>query len=226
MPKTFRKLSKSEVSKGRRGVAIDTRARVVLMVAAFRAEKRHTLALEICKRIIETRRDVVFVFLGAGPNRQAFISEVRSLGLEKNIIAPGHVDNVDDYYTIADVSMLTSYCEPFGYVVLEAIQHGLPVIAFDNGGPGEVIHNGETGILVPEGDIEGFSRCLLELLDNAKLREVIGEQGRLSVEQDYDRTRWIRRVNTILANAVLRGQQRLPGSLKREGKHAEEEGLR
>lgn len=201
-PRVFRRLSESEVLERRRSVSINTRASMVLMVAAFRLEKRHALALEICKRIMEKRGDVVFVFLGRGAGRQAFLKDARTLGLENNIVAPGHVDNVDDYYAIADVNMLTSHYEPFGYVVLEAMQHGLPVVAFDSGGPAEVIRNGETGILVPEGDVDGFARHVLELLANRRSRGIIGDNARRAIEQDYNRECWVRQLSAIIHDAI------------------------
>ena len=103
-------------------------------------------------------------FLGDGEMRGDFATKVMERGLSQHVIAPGYVDNVDDYYAVSDISILTSHYEPFGYVVLEAMRYELPVDAFDNGGPSEVIRNNETGKLVRDDDVEGFVSAALELL--------------------------------------------------------------
>jgi len=162
------------------------------------------LALEVCERVLKQRKDVVFIFLGKGEMREPFLAKARSLGLDGHIILPGHVDNVDDYYSIASIFILTSHFEPFGYVVLEAMRHALPVVAFDTGGPAEVIRNRETGILVKDAEVDEFAQSLLELIDSKPLREAIGEKARQAVQQEYNRETWISQLNTTLRNIVTR----------------------
>ncbi len=86
----------------------------------------------------------MFVFLGDGPLRPAFLEKVRASGLHHRVHAPGHVHNANDYYAAADLCILTSYYEPFGYCVLESMRFGVPLVAFDNGGPAEVIRDDDT----------------------------------------------------------------------------------
>jgi glycosyltransferase involved in cell wall biosynthesis len=173
------------------------------MVAAFRPEKRHMLALEVCKRALKVRNDLDFVFLGEGDLRVPFLAKVKDSELDGHVIAPGHVDNVEDYYAIANVSILTSHYEPFGYVVLEAMRHALPIVAFNSGGPSEVIRNGETGFLAREGDVSEFTQTLLDLAENDELRATIGEKARQAVQQEYNREIWIKRLNATLRDIVV-----------------------
>lgn len=196
------KLTPREILELRNQFGLTDGTKMVLMVAAFRPEKRHMLALKVCEQILKNRKDIVFIFLGNGSVRELFLAKVRDLGLDRHIIAPGHVHNVDDYYSIASVCILSSHYEPFGYVVLEAMRHALPVVAFDTGGPAEVIRNGETGFLVKDADIAEFTQKLLELIDSEPLRAAIGERARQAVRQEYNREAWIRQVNTTLKNIV------------------------
>ena len=131
-----------------------------------------------------------------------FLEKAKEQGLAGYVVAPGHVDNVEDYYAIADISVLTSHYEPFGYVVLEAMRYMLPVVAFDSGGPAEVLKNDETGMLVRDGDIEEFARQVLSLIENSELRATIGRKARRVVEQGYNREIWIRQLNTTLYDIV------------------------
>ena len=64
--------------------------------------------------------------------------------------------------------------ETFGIVVLEAMSCGRPVIASRIGGIPDVVADGETGLLVPPGDIEALRSAMAELLANPELREQMG----------------------------------------------------
>ena len=194
-------------SERRTQLGIPPDSTVVLMVAAFRPEKRHGIALDVCERVLKVRKEVVFVFLGGGELRTRFHENVEELGLHGCVIVPGYVDNVDSYYSIADVSILTSDKEPFGYVMLEAMRAALPVVAFDTGGPAEVIRDGVTGVLVKDGDVEEFTRKLLELIDNRERRVIIGEKARQAVVQEYSREAWIKRLGVTL-NDIVEGHRR------------------
>lgn len=188
--------------KARVALGLPEAAIIVLMVAAFRPEKRHGLALEVCGQILAAQKDVTFVFLGEGDGRLVFMKKVRDCGFSAQILAPGHVDNVDDYYRVADVTMLTSHYEPFGYVVLEAMKYGLPVVAFASGGPAEVIRDGITGLLVADGDVNAFVKQLSRILRNQPMRAAMGNRAREAVQRDFNRELWIERLNKLLAIVV------------------------
>src|SRR5207245_2767384 len=64
--------------------------------------------------------------------------------------------------------------EPFGQVVLEGMQAGLPVIAADAGGPAELIEHGVNGLLYPAGDREALASALVTLAGNPELRARLG----------------------------------------------------
>lgn len=197
----------------RRKLGVPDGAKLVLMVANFRGWKRHMLAFDICERVLRERSDVTFVFLGEGEVRQPFLARVKGAALDRHITAPGYVDNVDDYYAIASLSMLTSYYEPFGNVVLESMRQAVPVIAFNNGGPSEVIQDGKTGFLVREGDVGEFAQKIIELVDDGLLRAAMGESARQVVEQQYSRDSWINRISGLLKDIVI--EYRAKWSLRR-----------
>jgi L-malate glycosyltransferase len=210
----IRPLPPDDASEG--ACPVETGGRtLVLMVAAFRAEKRHDLALEICAEVLRTRRDVMFVFLGDGVCRTAFIAEVERRGLADSIRAPGHVTNVDAYYRHADVCMLTSHNEPFGYCVLEAMKFGLPIITFAGGGPAEILRADETGIVVPEADVVDFAAQLVGLIRSPERRRRIGRRARRAVERDFSRDRWVESMGEIVKNILQDDTHRVPESAAR-----------
>lgn len=189
-------LSDAERTTLRARLGLKAQAPVVLMVAGFRPEKRHALALDICEQVQRARPDTQFVFLGSGTLREPIMAQAAARGL--SVIAPGFVDNVDDYYRATDVCMLTSHYEPFGYCVLEGMKFGLPVVCFNNGGPAEVIRDGETGVLIPEGDAEQFAREILRLLADASARRQLGEHAQHAIATEYSRRVWIARIKQVL----------------------------
>ena len=68
--------------------------------------------------------------------------------------------------------------EGFGITFLEASFHGCPVAAYRSGGIDEAVRDGETGLLVPEGDEAALARAIHRLLEDPALRKRLGEAGR------------------------------------------------
>lgn len=186
----------------KRSLGIPDTARIVLMVAAFRVEKRHDLALEVCGRVVAASRDTLFLFLGDGPLRRSFLASLGKLAWRDHVRAPGHVDDIETYYAIADICILTSYYEPFGYVVLEAMRHGVPMVAFDHGGPAEVIRHQETGVLIREGDVDGFAAAVNELLAHPVRRAAIGSNARRSALEDFSRDKWCKQIFKVFKESL------------------------
>jgi len=190
----------------RRQLGIPEIATVVLLVSAFRPNKRYDLAMQICEHVIAQRSNVVFVFLGEGSTRPWVKSKIQELGFEGRILSPGHVDNVDDYYRATDICILTSLGEPCALAVVEAMKYSKPFVAFESGGTPEVIRSGETGILVPEENVDQFSASLIELIDNEQIRLRIGKNALQAVKKQADRRVWTMELAGLLTDIVNRNK--------------------
>lgn len=197
-----RVLGGRERAQARRRLGLPEDAKVVLMVANFRAWKRHMLALEICAEVLRRRNDVFFVFAGDGETRKPFLIKAKSMGIDHRIMAPGYVDNVNDYFAVSDISMLTSHYEPFGNVVLEAMRYALPVVAFKSGGPAEMIRNGETGFLVQEADTAAFAQRIVELVESEELRARLGGTGRQTAQAEFSREAALAKISGWLKEII------------------------
>ena len=81
-------------------------------------------------------------------------------------------------YACADVFVHTTRYEGSSLVTLEAMAHGLPVVATRAGGIPDKVSDGESGRLVEPGDVDGLARSLSELSQDAALREAMGSRGR------------------------------------------------
>jgi glycosyltransferase involved in cell wall biosynthesis len=187
----------------RRKLQLDPSATIVLMVAAFTLQKRHALALKICEALLSERKNVRFIFLGEGPEREGVVRKLRVADLEPYFTIPGHVENVDEYYGAADICMFTGYNDGFGYTVLEAMSHSLPVVAFASGGPTEIIKDGVSGLLINETDVKKFVSSLMALIDDSERRSLMGQRARQAVEEEFNRDAWTERVMDALRAIVI-----------------------
>ena len=92
-------------------------------------------------------------------------------------------DTLAQTYEQCDIFVMTSRTLPrsvegFGIAYLEAGFHGKPVVAYRSGGAGEAVINGETGILIEEGNIPALVKAVQQLVTDPALRERLGEGGR------------------------------------------------
>jgi glycosyltransferase involved in cell wall biosynthesis len=123
----------------------------------------------------------VLLVAGDGPERARLEELCTRLGIANSVRILGYQRNVTACYEIADVFALPSYSEGSPNVLLEAMDAGLPIVATAVGGVGEMIRNGEQGLLVPAGDVEGIARSVIMLLNNAELRLALSNAARDSL---------------------------------------------
>ena len=106
------------------------------------------------------------------------------LGLSSEVRFLGKVDAVADLLRAADLFLLPSESESFGLAALEAMACGVPVVASRVGGLPEVVVDGETGALVPLGDLDQMSERAIELL--ADDRWPAARQASVARARDFD----------------------------------------
>jgi len=104
------------------------------------------------------------VILGEGPERARLEGEIAALGLGGRVALPGFAASPGEVLAEARVFALSSRREAFSLVCVEALAHGLPVVATDCGGPGEILNAAALGAITPVGDVEAFARALAERL--------------------------------------------------------------
>lgn len=137
---------------------------------------------------------------GAGLRRQA-----EALGVTDAITWTGHVDDARPWLAAADVVVHTSVSpEPFGLVVAEAMAQGRPVVAFAQGGPQEQIVSGETGVLVPPGDVSGMADAIVQLLADPARGRAWGAAGRLRVAERFSRAAMVEHIESAYDRAQVR----------------------
>jgi sugar transferase (PEP-CTERM/EpsH1 system associated) len=157
-------------------------------VGRLQAVKNQTLlarafvrALEVAPQLRATLRLIV---VGDGPLRNE-VNRVLAEGKASHLAwLSGARDDIADVLGALDVFVLPSRAEGISNTILEAMASGLPVIATDVGGNGELLA-GDTGILVPPDDVEALSQALLHYARNPALARAAGQAGRARAARVY-----------------------------------------
>jgi glycosyltransferase involved in cell wall biosynthesis len=121
-------------------------------------------------------------------------------------VAPADMPSV---YADADLFVWPAINEAYGLVLLEAQAAGLPVVAGRTGGVPDIVADGKTGLLTPEGDDEAFAAALLRLLDNPDLRTRMGSAAANKAAADHGFASAQDRLQTIIDAALARHRDRL-----------------
>ena len=150
--------------------------RFILGVGRLDRQKGFDRLLEAFHRL--GRPELHLVILGEGEERLELINLSRELGIEKRVHFPGYVTDVETWYRHAECFVLSSRHEGWPNVLMEAMAEGCSVISFDcKYGPSEIIRDGENGLLVPEGDVEGLTKSIARVLDDKALRRDLVVKG-------------------------------------------------
>jgi glycosyltransferase involved in cell wall biosynthesis len=111
--------------------------------------------------------------------------QVAQLGISKEILFAGYRSDIPQVLSAFDIFALPSYEESFGYVFIEAMAAGLPVVTTNAGGVPEIVEDGVTGILCVPKKAEEIYRALEKLVLQKELREKMGIAGRQRVELHF-----------------------------------------
>jgi len=119
--------------------------------------------------------NVHLLLIGDGPLRQDL-----ELDLLRTMIPytlTGYLPQAYEALPAMDIFVLPSISEGMGLVLLEAMQAGVPIVASAVGGIPEVIRGGQDGLLVPAGDVTGFTKACATILENPKLAKALVHSG-------------------------------------------------
>ncbi|HEU5046545.1 MAG TPA: glycosyltransferase family 4 protein [Rickettsiales bacterium] len=134
------------------------------------------------------KRDVAFraVLAGDGEEEASLKALASARGVDNMISFPGWITQKQPFFEAIDLFCLPSRHEPFGIALLEAMTQGLPVIAADSEGPGEIITNGIDGMLVEKGDPAMLADCIEQLLADPAEAALLARNAYDTVKKKYD----------------------------------------
>lgn len=157
------------------------RGAMLLHLSNLRAPKRIDLLLESVARIRPKNSFKLVVI--AGGSWAPWEKDVRRLGLENRVIVRERVTDIEDYLQAADIGLFTSEMESFCVSILEAMNFGCPSVAPAVGGIPEVTVSGQTGVLVPFGDVDATARAVESLMKDSARRRALGAAAKVRAQK-------------------------------------------
>jgi glycosyltransferase involved in cell wall biosynthesis len=156
---------------------IARRRRRVVYLDRLEPYKRIDVMLRAVARLVDRVPDVEIVIIGRGQSRTALEAVARELGLAARTRFAGFVSDADRDALLAEsrVCVCPSVKEGWGLTVIEANALGVPVVATDAPGLRDAVCDGETGYLVPEGDVGAFADRIGRLLAADDLAARMGD---------------------------------------------------
>lgn len=192
-----RAVSVEEKVKLRQKLDIPPSQKVILYLGRLVEEKGLYYLLEAFASL--QREEVTLVLAGEGPERTRLEQIVDEKDLRDRVRFTGYVapEHSVPYYAIAWVCVLPSvttfsFKEPWGLVVNEALNQGVPVVATDAVGAaaGGLLSDGFNGFIVPERDANALADALQKILDDPALRDQLGQNARSAIA-DWDNERMV-----------------------------------
>ena len=168
----------NKFAKGGRSRALEKRLgvvgrKVIMTFGRMSADERYKGFDEIIDVLPRLRRaspNIVYVAAGDGSDRPRLEAKARELGVADRVVFTGRIDEAEkaDLYRLADAYVMPSSGEGFGFVVLEALACGMPVVASSADGTREAVRGGELGLVVDPRNPDALERAILEALQRPK----------------------------------------------------------
>ncbi len=170
--------------------------KVVLFTGRVTIQKGVEYLIMAAKKVLEKRKDVVFVIMGGGdpPYLRRMMDLVAQYGISKDVLFNGKPYTLEEgkaLYKIADCYIMPSVSEPFGIVPMEAMKYGTPSIVTKQSGVAEALSN---VFKVDFWDTDEMANQILSLLSYNVLHKQMKDYGIVEIE---NRT-WEEPVNQLI----------------------------
>ena len=161
-------------------------AKRLVSVGRLSPEKGYLDLLKIFKKLSENNKDWVLDIVGDGVEKEKLKKYIENNNLSERVTLHGFQgrEYIDKLLHDSSIYLMTSYTESFGIVLIEAMSHGVPCIAFSSAeGAREIINSGENGYLIKNRNFDAMIMKIEDLIKNSEERKKIGKQARQSVKK-------------------------------------------
>lgn len=172
---------------------LPTHAQIVLSIGYADQRKGIDLFVDIGMEVLKKNNKIYFIWIGNFDLilKEKIFEKIKNSNLADHFIFPGQTFETDIYYASANVYALTSREDPFPSVVLEALDAGLPIVAYEGAGGFCELLKRDAGYLIPKFDIEAFAIALNDLLQDKTKGKELGLIGKKIVETEHSFRRYI-----------------------------------
>jgi len=194
----------------------DNRDPRLLTVARMSSQERYKGHEEIIRALpvlLERFPHLTYDVVGDGDDRARLQDLATTLGVRHAVRFHGAVSDAElrECYARASVFVMPRRGEGLAFVLLEAMAHGLPVIAGNCDAAGEVVREGETGFLVDQSDVGELARSIERLLSDAGLRTRMGDAGQRVATEEFSFERFRQNLLACLGTPTASMGEAAPG---------------
>lgn len=158
--------------------------KTIIAAGRYVPQKGFDLLIESFAIVNKHYPDWNLKIFGSGRDRAMLEEKIQEHKLYNHVFLMGPTQDMEGEIMKSSIYALSSRYEGFGMVIVESMQCGVPVVSFDcPKGPGEIIKNGEDGILVENGNIEAFADALMELIKDEQKRKEYGKKAIKNVKR-------------------------------------------
>lgn len=171
----------------RKELNIPEDAFVISILARCTESKGLMFLLDVISSLkTKTKRDCRLLIAGDGELFTSLTNRVRELKLEDTVYLLGYRNDSVNILDNSDLYVNSSKCdEALSFAILEALDRGLPVIATDVGGNGEIINNRDCGEIVKYGDIPAMASAIAKMADDEPLRKKYSDGAVRNIKENF-----------------------------------------
>jgi glycosyltransferase involved in cell wall biosynthesis len=181
------------------------RCPLVVHVGSFALEKNHGDLVQAFRLVLRTLPDARLLLVGEGPLRAHVEAMVASAGVDASTVFAGSLPDAARVIAAADVLVLPSLREGLPGVVLEASAAGIPTVAYNVGGLGEIVEDEASGVLVKERDVPELSEALCRVLTHPGFAARLGEAARVRMAAGFDLDTAVKRFEELYRSLIAEG---------------------
>lgn len=193
----FQAMTSEERASLRSSWNVPPHAIVIGCVARLVPVKNHQMLLRAFAKLREAVPDLHLVLIGDGSARSSLEQLALELGVADGVHFTGELRDGANHHRALDISVLCSASEGFPNTLVEAMAAGRPVVATAVGGSSDAVVDGETGFLVPSGDVDALTASLHGLVRDPALRSTFGMRGQERARLVYHEDRVLKSVEEL-----------------------------
>ena len=171
-----------------------------LLIAAGRLHVNK--GFDILLRALVAIPEAILWLAGDGPEEAHLKSLANELGVSERVRFLGWRTDVTTLMATGDLFVCPSRHEGLGSIVMESWAHGCPIVATNSQGPGEVIENEVTGLVVPVDEPKALASAINQLLQSPVARRRLSEQATAHYQTHYSRQIIVTRYNDLYRSLI------------------------
>lgn len=156
----------------------------VIAVGRLDYQKSFDRLIQVWEKVHQQMPEWRLDIFGQGEWKDMLQRMIDERGLEASVNLNAPTKDIGKEYSESSMIVMSSHYEGFPMVMIEAMACGLPAVCFDfKCGPRDIIIEGENGLIVPDGDIDGLAEAMIRLMGDDDLRKRMGENAKKVVEK-------------------------------------------